>query len=378
MANKTDKVFFENLDGWRFCCFLSVFLFHSFHTNFTYISANPVYHFIKHHLFGNGNLGVNFFFVLSGFLITYLLLEEKERNKRVNIPYFWVRRILRIWPLYFFCVFFGFVLFPLLKQALGQTPNETANPLYFLTFTSNFDLFVNGLPDSSVLGVLWSVAIEEQFYLVWPLFIAFVPKRRLPIVFAAIVGISWVFRALYDTSMHHEYHTLSCMGDMAIGAFGAYLMKTDKYRNLAQSIAPAYLYLLYALFIGVFLFRDELLLGSFLLRIFERSFIAFIIVLIIVEQCFCQNSLFKMKQWALAGKLGLITYGLYCLHFIGILTALTITQKLHFNTQLWQVLIVETLLALCITIAISSISYRFFETPFLRLKERFAFIHKKG
>lgn len=378
MANKTDKVFFENLDGWRFCCFLSVFLFHSFHTNLTYISANPGYHFIKHHLFGNGNLGVNFFFVLSGFLITYLLLEEKERNNKVNIPYFWLRRVLRIWPLYFFCVFFGFILFPILKQALGQTPNETANPLYFLTFTSNFDLFVNGLPDSSVLGVLWSVAIEEQFYLVWPLFIAFVPKRRLPIVFAAIVGISWLFRALYDTPLHHEYHTLSCIGDMSIGAFGAYLMKTDKYRVLAQSIAPAYLYLLYALFIGIFLFRDELLLGSFLLRIFERSFIASIIMLIIVEQCFCQNSLFKMKKWALAGKLGLITYGLYCLHFIGILTALTITQKLYFNTQLWQVLIVETLLALCITIAISSISYRYFETPFLRLKERFAFIHKQG
>ena len=83
-----------------------------------------------------------------------------------------------------------------------------------------------------------------------------------------------------------------------------------------------------------------------------------------------------MKRLKFAGNLGLMTYGLYCLHFIGILSALTITQKLHFNTQLWQVLLLETLLALLISVVISSISYRWFETPFLQLKDRFAFIHK--
>ena len=72
------NVYFENLDGLRFLCFLSVFLFHSFTTDLEAISSNPVYHFVKRSLFGNGNLGVNFFFVLSGFLITYLLIEEKK------------------------------------------------------------------------------------------------------------------------------------------------------------------------------------------------------------------------------------------------------------------------------------------------------------
>jgi peptidoglycan/LPS O-acetylase OafA/YrhL len=93
----TKRVYFENLDGLRFLCFLSVFFFHSFHTDFDSIRATDTYHFIKRDIFGNGNLGVNFFFVLSGFLITYLLIEEKNLNGQIDIKRFWLRRILRIW-----------------------------------------------------------------------------------------------------------------------------------------------------------------------------------------------------------------------------------------------------------------------------------------
>ncbi|MBK9047983.1 MAG: acyltransferase [Bacteroidetes bacterium] len=112
------KVYFENLDGLRFLCFLSVFFFHSFHTEYDFIKDNPVCTFIKKDLFGNGNLGVNFFFVLSGFLITFLLIEEKKLNRQIDLRNFWIRRILRIWPLFYFCVFFGFVMFPMIKEFL--------------------------------------------------------------------------------------------------------------------------------------------------------------------------------------------------------------------------------------------------------------------
>ena len=78
------KIYFENLDGLRFFCFLSVFLFHSFHTEFEYIEALGIYQFISIDLFGNGNLGINLFFVLSGFLITFLLMEEKKINDKLS------------------------------------------------------------------------------------------------------------------------------------------------------------------------------------------------------------------------------------------------------------------------------------------------------
>lgn len=142
-----DKIYFENLDGLRFLCFLSVFFFHSFHTEYSYISNSEAYQFIKIDIFGNGNLGVNFFFVLSGFLITYLLIQEKRTNGQINLKKFWMRRVLRIWPLFYFAVFFGFFIFPLLKSAFGQVPNETATLGYYLAFLNNFDFIKNGSPE---------------------------------------------------------------------------------------------------------------------------------------------------------------------------------------------------------------------------------------
>ncbi|MBK8873800.1 MAG: acyltransferase [Bacteroidia bacterium] len=372
------KVYFENLDGLRFLCFLSVFFFHSFHTEYDFIKDNPVYTFIKKDLFGNGNLGVNFFFVLSGFLITFLLIEEKKLNRQIDLRNFWIRRILRIWPLFYFCVFFGFVMFPMIKEFFGQVPNETASPLMYLTFLNNFDIIRSGLPDSSVLGVLWSVAIEEQFYLLWPVILFALPVRNYWMAFAAIIVSSLFYRAMNDSPLLHEHHTLSCIGDMAIGAFGAWMIsESKKFKELFENLKKYQIAIIYILFGLVFLFRDEVMFSSFPLRIFERSIIALIMLSIILEQNYAKNSLFKMSDFKRISKLGTITYGLYCLHFIGILVATTITKKLGINTELYQVLFLDTFLALGFTIFIASISYRFYETPFLKLKNKFAYITMK-
>jgi len=369
-----EKIYFENLDGLRFLCFLSVFFFHSFHTEYEYISDSSVYHFIKKDLFGNGNLGVNFFFVLSGFLITYLLIQEKTINGQINLKKFWMRRVLRIWPLFYFAVFFGFVIFPFFKSLFGQTPNETASIGYYLVFLNNFDFIKNGSPDASILGVLWSVAIEEQFYFIWPIILYLLPVNKYWIAFAAIIISSIIFRALNDSYLVHEYHTLSCIGDMAIGALGAWLISTNnKFKSFITKLSIFNIGIIYMLFTAMFLFRDEVLFATFAIRIFERALIAIVIILIILEQSYAKNSLFKLSNFKTISKLGVITYGLYCLHFIGILTTTTITNKLGINTQLWQILLVDTTIALVITILLSKISYKYYEKPFLKFKERFSF-----
>ena len=370
------KIFFPNLDGLRFLCLLSVFLFHSFSTNYSNINESTTYIFIKKTLFGNGNLGVNFFFVLSGFLITFLLIKEKAFKGKINIVNFWIRRILRIWPLYFFCVFFGFVIFPLIKIFFGQVPNENANPIYYIFFINNFDFINKGLPDASVLGVLWSVAIEEQFYFFWPILLAIIPNKYYPFLFSVIIVGSFIFRAANDSPVMHEHHTFSCIGDMAIGAFGAYLMNDKKYRFKVENMPKWFILLNYLAFFFIFFFRKEIFYVNHYVRIFERSFIAIIILVIILEQNFSLNSLFKMSKFKLISNLGIISYGLYCLHFIGILITISITQKMGINNNLWEVLIFETILSLCLTIGISWLSYHFFEIHFLNLKNRFSYISK--
>lgn len=371
------KINFENLDAIRFFCFLSVFFFHSFHTEVSAIKENSFYQFIKIDVFGNGNIGVNFFFVLSGFLITYLLIEEKKINGQINLLYFWFRRILRIWPLFYACVFFGFYIFPILKEAFGQTSNESASIYYYIAFLSNFDLINKGLPDASVLGVLWSIAIEEQFYFAWPILLYIFPVRRYWILFMIIITLSIVFRGVYDNPIWHEYHTLSCMGDLAIGAMGAWLIheKSGVKRWIAD-FRKYQLVLIYALFILIFFFRAEILQSNYYIRSIERSLVAIVAVFIILEQNYARNSFIKFSRFKFASKLGVISYGLYCLHFIGILVAITLTSKLGWNTKLWQVLTLETGLAFVGTVIISLVSFHFWEKPFLKLKRKFSYIRR--
>jgi peptidoglycan/LPS O-acetylase OafA/YrhL len=369
------KINFENLDGIRFLCFLSVFFYHSFFTLEQTIKDNKFFIFIKTVLFKNGNLGVNFFFVLSGFLITYLLIEEKKQYKKVHIIKFWIRRILRIWPLYFVCVFIGFIVFPVMKKLSGGVPNETANILYYITFTNNFDIIKNGLPDASILGVLWSIAIEEQFYFLWPFVLYFFPIKKLYIPFISIIIISIIFRIFNTTYILYEFHTLSCIGDMTIGAFGAWFIQlSDTFKLNLQRLNKFYIYLVYVVFVFFYLFKQNINYPFF--HIFERIILSVVFIFIILEQCFCDNSFYKMKNFQTISKLGNYTYGLYCLHFIGILITLTLFKKLHIKESVFKVILLDTTLSLFITLIISIISYHFFENLFLKQKDKFSFFKK--
>src|SRR3954471_4714452 len=129
---KKEKIFFPNLDGLRFVSFFLVFLYHTYMTFFNNIrdSSPDAFDYIQR-LFQNGNLGVNFFFVLSGFLITFLLIREKEYTGKIHVGHFYMRRILRIWPLFYLCVFIGFVIFPMVASYIGVSAGETARPVYY-------------------------------------------------------------------------------------------------------------------------------------------------------------------------------------------------------------------------------------------------------
>ena len=183
-----NKIFFPNLDGLRFVCFLAVFLYHCNETIFPKI-YNPKITSVLNFLFRNGNLGVNIFFVLSGFLITFLLIKEKEFKNTISLKNFYVRRILRIWPLFYLCVFLGFAVFPFFKYRTIPSPFELSNFWSYIFFAGNFN-FIKiwpAPPDALNLIVLWSVAVEEQFYLTWPIILKYFSKKTYPYIFIIII-----------------------------------------------------------------------------------------------------------------------------------------------------------------------------------------------
>ena len=119
------KIYFENLDGLRFLSFVAIFLHHGLFTRFEVVENSQLFQTIKVLLKPSG-LGVPFFFCLSGFLITYLLLKELQDFNKIDILKFYIRRALRIWPLYYAVIIFGFFIFPFLKE-------YTASPYPFLS-----------------------------------------------------------------------------------------------------------------------------------------------------------------------------------------------------------------------------------------------------
>ena len=297
---------------------------------------------------------------------------------------FYMRRILRIWPLYYLCLAIGFIIFPLLKQLSGEVSNETANPFYYVFFAANFDYMHTWpvKPEAILLSVLWSVTVEEQFYLTWPLILKLVAKKMMVYVFPGIMLLSLVFRSFYTDASEADhavryFHTFSLIGDMALGGLLAYgCSMPGKFRDFVTNLSKGMIAVIYLGTIALFLFKQHIFLCGIPV-IFERLVIAFFFGMIIVEQNYARNSFFKMGKLKLLSKLGIYTYGFYCLHLIGLYIAVKIAAVLHVNMASLMGAVGCAVIALAASLIISIASYHFYEKRFLRLKERFAFIVRK-
>jgi peptidoglycan/LPS O-acetylase OafA/YrhL len=365
------KIFFPNLDGLRFFSFLAVFLLHSLVTDSNAIRES--YWFKQAKLLAHADLGVSFFFVLSGFLITYLLVAENRSRGKIDVTAFYIRRVLRIWPLYFFCVFYGFIVTPYLRSLAGQSPFENASPFLCSVFLNNFDRIIHGPPQSAVLGVLWSIAVEEQFYLLWPLLLFFIPAKHYKWIFAGVVAVSICYRS-FVTGETAENHTLGVISDMAIGGFAAWLSQRNNFfEKLFQKIPKAWTIIFYITTALLIIFWYQLFLFRILITL-RRIIMATCFAWIILEQNYNTKSFFKISNFKTISSLGKYTYALYCLHPIGISFTVAALRAAGLNHEAWQIIFLQLPVSLLLSILLSYVSYHAFEKHFLRLKEKFAYI----
>jgi peptidoglycan/LPS O-acetylase OafA/YrhL len=358
------KIYFENLDGLRAIAAISVMLTHIA----TWIpSEGKIYTSIKKIISfsGNGgNYGVIFFFVLSGFLITYLLFHEKETNNKINIRMFYLRRILRIWPLYYLTIFIGFYLYPVFY------PEEliTASKIYYGLFMANFDHIYNGVSGSGILGVHWSVSVEEQFYLFWPLIFLIRDHKIKIIIFFLLFILSQLFYIQQTDWNYSKYHFLSCIRYLGFGAIIGYIayFELDKIKILFTRIPKILIFFIYIVCVSYLFYSRELNQMS---GIFDRlsellPFIFFSFV--ILEQNYNENSIFKIGRYRILTWLGKISYGIYLIHMI----AITIINS-FFSEYGSNYFILKSLLSVFLTLLISHLSYIYFERYFLNIKTKF-------
>ncbi len=366
----TSKTYFENLNSLRFLAFLSVFTAHSFATTHPIISKNEWYTLFSKYT-NLGVLGVNFFFVLSGFLITYLLLKERQHQTKISIKNFYARRVLRIWPLYFLMLIIGFVVLDWIKGYLGQEYDLNANLIYYLTFTVNFDIIKNSVPYFPVLGILWTISIEEQFYVAWPI-LTKISRWNIPILSLLIVICSIVFRALnIDDGPTIYFHTLSVMSDIGIGSFMGYIAfsKTRLFDKLSK-VPKYFIAIVYGSIPIIILFYHHFPHSNWG-NIIERTLWGLLFAFIIFEQSFSNNSLFKLGKVKWMDYLGRISYGLYCYHTLSNLILWQFVKQGVLPNGWLGTLLIYPLLSLLVTIILSMASYHYFEQPILKLKRHF-------
>ncbi|HXB11113.1 MAG TPA: acyltransferase, partial [Bacteroidia bacterium] len=222
MNSNTDIKYFPNLDGLRFIGAIAILILHVESIKILKGIA-PLQWFMHYHPLGD--LAVCMFFVLSGFLITYLLLKEKERTETINLKGFYIKRILKIWPLYYFMIIFGILVTPWMADVMGAKGAVEFLPIALYCLFVPTRMFQYGT------GAAWSVRVEEAFYLVWPLLLRRY-KSYIKIACGVIVlvivmrnGAAYLDKYFPSHVMNHINVEIRdyCVSCMAIGGMGAYL-----------------------------------------------------------------------------------------------------------------------------------------------------------
>jgi peptidoglycan/LPS O-acetylase OafA/YrhL len=362
-AAHTQRRFYQpELDGLRFYAFLGVFICHTLPFDGAFYRR---FHLPIPWLWGaiakSGAAGVDLFFALSAFLITSILVREREETGGISLRRFYLRRILRIWPLYFLLIAVGVVL--------AHTMAKQSLPWYYvagyLLFVGNWVHAVFGRPES-ICSPLWTVSIEEQFYLIWPLLMKMLRRRGM--IVAAIVTFLLA--------------TVCRLGFMLAGSSGGFIYYGSVSR--CDSLALGILLALFADRLPRLTRRVRwlLLAGGLLgwvassawlneqpgpvdIRMVLGRLIVSLAAGAILYACLHSHSRLVRGEWVV--RLGKISYGLYMLHLTGILIMLSLFRPVWG----WQLLATKAL-GFVMTVILAMASYRWVESPFLHLKDKFA------
>lgn len=345
-----------------------MFIFHAFslfRKSWVGLEENSIYQTLTK-VTNKGSLGVNLFFVLSGFLITFLLLWEKKKFGKINALQFIKRRTLRIWPVYFLVVLFGFFVFP----AFPFGKELVYNLEYYLSFLSNIDeINVGGNDSVNFMTPAWSVSVEEQFYIVLALLLglfSFVNKQKLLWFYVLILIGSLLFRYIHVADERVLYfHTFSVMSDIAVGGILAILTFSKKLQRHLIHLSKVKIIVIYTLGFAVILGKNVIFQAH--LQIFERLVLSLFFGFIILEQIYAPNSFYKADKRKWIKKGGAISYGFYMYHVIVMYFVSQLFVANGFTSITSFALIYLSVTLICTT-ALAYLSYRWFEKYFLRFK----------
>jgi len=350
--------YIPQFDGLRGAAILLVLIGHS-----GFLEALP-------HLGGlqYARFGVDLFFVLSGFLITGILLDSKGTEHYFRN--FYARRALRIWPLYYFLLFLVFAVAPLFRPSMRATAAGIWPAFAF--YVQNIAL-VRHETYPFALGATWSLAVEEQFYLTWPLLVFLLKRKTLAIVSVSLVGVSLSLRLAFHflgaASGFVHFFTLSRLDAIAFGTLAALWLRSPNCTlSRWRAVACQFLGLGLAGIVAarMLMHRNSSSVGYTFLAIAFTGLLG-----LALTSDGRIDLLGRVLSSGWLRYIGKVSYGIYLLHYpIFVLWARFLRTETFCQTD-----VARNLLAfagqMALAIVVAAISWRLFERPILRLKERF-------
>jgi peptidoglycan/LPS O-acetylase OafA/YrhL len=352
-------VYFKQLDAIRFIAVMMVMCNH-------WLFRIPN---LKASCAALGSMGVNIFFVLSGFLISLILMNEKEKNPKINnlLRQFYIRRFLRIFPLYYLVILIAIIF---------GSPDVYNNLLALLFYLVNWKAGLKGA-QLGVFSHFWSLSVEEQFYLFFPPLLVFINKKNFKLLSAIFIGGAILFRVipfflpkLYQAiGWVDSWTTFSCLDAFGMGFLLA-ILKIENPELLKRNIGK---YLWLCILLGFVSFILYINAGDFLLinSLFFRTLSCVLALGLIGNAIFDKlpSIIFNNK---IIIYLGRISYGLYVYHFF-MINLFSVTLNKFINTNSVKGVLLSFVIYFALTVIVSSISYFLYESPLNKLKRYFKY-----
>lgn len=316
-----------------------------------------------------GNMGVDLFFVISGFLITGIVLSYRAMPLGEALKTFYIRRTLRIFPLYYLYIAIAAVIF--------WNVATSKELIYSALYAYNF-FVIGGNAGALPLGHFWSLAVEEQFYIVWPILMLTLPVRfiRPFIVLSILLGFAFaVYCVLAPIPFGAYMHPVSCMEALAMGGLLAHLQRNSApdtgILSTVSKWSPLLLVISFAAWATVLKFQWYYPVLYPMMRTCN-ALIAFVLLTRVIRPASVPTRFDRLFSAIMMNPvlrfIGRISYGIYVYHFL---------VKYLLDPQMERLLgtekayLVTVPLYTLITIGISYISFRFIESPVNKLKDRF-------
>ena len=351
----------RSLDGMRAVSIIMVLLAHASDTMPEIISKNRFFSFIA-----NSDLGVKVFFAISGYLITKLLIVEKEKTGNVSLRNFYIRRVFRIFPIFYLYI----VVLILLKCFYIPTVFESYKllgvaALYLWNYEHLINIHITGIDNGFwFFGHFWTLSMEEQFYLLWPLLFIKVKEPSLKKVVIAMLIAMPFLRVLTYFFMPGSSGQMGMMlqtgGDtILIGCLGALVEKTEFFK---EKVLKAIHYNGLIICLAVFLFIISPILDSHFKGMYNlpigRSLDNLCIIMLIFWCVYVPSKVSDLLNTKVLIQIGLLSYSLY------IWQQLFFTNRIHF----WVNQFPQNIF---VVFAVGFVSYYGIEKPILSLKKRF-------